>query len=349
MTSESVRQAAAQPDMNHRDPAFIEILHDTRKRLLRVYPEMQQDAWVSYLIGGSGTAAVEAMITSCVRTGPVLLIDSGYYSGRMRSKLDAHEIPYEVFDTDSWLAPIDLNRLENEIAVRATTGSPYEAVITTHHETTVGRLHPLGDIGQICFRAQARLLVDAMSSFGADDIDVTHVDAIASSANKCLHGLPGLSFVLVRDWLADEIREYPQRSVYLSLPFYEGESPPLTPPVPILAALREALVELGPKGAAGRRAVYSRRAATLRQGLRERGFDFALPERDFSCSVTTASLPPGWTGDKWFDSNLEAGFMIYGTKGALHDRWFQVANMGEIKEQHLLLWLASVDDAVSRR
>src|SRR4051812_25904128 len=100
MTSNTVRQAAAMPDMNHRDPAFIEMLRNTKQRLLGVYPQimsgefgwpgrgsdepLRSNAWRPHLIGGSGTAAVEAMITSCVETGPVLLIDSGYYSGRMR-------------------------------------------------------------------------------------------------------------------------------------------------------------------------------------------------------------------------------------------------------------------------
>src|SRR5207253_9005989 len=94
MTTETVRQAAAMPDMNHRDPAFIEIMRDTKQRLLRVYPQSDNKEWRSYLVGGSGTAAVEAMITSCVREGPVLLIDSGYYSSRVQAKLEAHDIPY---------------------------------------------------------------------------------------------------------------------------------------------------------------------------------------------------------------------------------------------------------------
>lgn len=355
MTSETVRQAAAMPDMNHRDPAFIEIFRETKERLLGVYPQIEEgsygwpgrreteplkvaDAWKPYLIGGSGTAAVEAMISSCVRTGPVLLIDSGYYSERMRSKLEAHGIPYDVFRTATWQDGILLRDLDDRLRFGG-----YEALLTTHHETTTGRLHPLTEIGRLCDEHKTKLLVDAMSSFGADDIDFTHVDAIASSANKCLHGLPGLSFVLVRDWLADEMKGYPPRTVYLSLPFYEGDSPPLTPPVPILTALRQALVEMGPGGAERRREVYRRRAGILRNGLRARGFEFAIPEEDMSCTLTTASIPKGWAADQWFQANLDAGFMIYGTKGDLKEKWFQVANMGEISDEELYRWLELVD------
>ena len=358
MTSETVRQAAAMPDMNHRDPAFVEILRDTKDRLLGVYPQLTEgefgwpgrrekqpmqrgDAWKPYLIGGSGTAAVEAMITSCIFKGPVLLIDSGYYSGRMRSKLKAHGIDYDVLSTESWLAPIDLGALfdKTEDPIH---GPPYEAVLTTHNETTTGRLHDLKAIGHICDDNNTKLLVDAMSSFGADDIDFTHVDAIASSANKCLHGLPGLSFVLVRDWLAAEMKTYPPRTVYLSLPFYEGDSPPLTPPVPILNALRQALIEMGPGGAAERGETYRRRAAILREGLTDLGFTFAIPESEMSCTLTTASIPKGWRVDEWSRANLDAGFMIYETKGELSERCFQVANMGELGEEQFYAWLRAV-------
>jgi 2-aminoethylphosphonate-pyruvate transaminase len=336
MTSEAVRQAAAMPDMNHRDPEFIEIFRDTKARLLNVYSGLVPHEWTPYLIGGSGTAAVEAMITSCVEKGPVLLIDSGYYSGRMRSKFDAHEIPYDVLET--WGSSVD----EGDLGKRL--DNKYEAVVTTHHETSTGRLHDIRQIGSTCNAAGAKLLVDCMSSFGADPIDFEHVDAIATSANKCLHGLPGLSAVLVRSELAEEMKGYRPRSVYLSLPFYEGDSPPLTPPVPILNALRQALIEIGPGGAEARGGIYRRRAETLREGLKQRGFRFAIPEAEMSSTLTTASIPEGWTADRWFQANLQNGFMVYGTKGKMREQWFQVANMGEITDQHLELWLANVDD-----
>ncbi|HVT11501.1 MAG TPA: aminotransferase class V-fold PLP-dependent enzyme [Fimbriimonadaceae bacterium] len=369
MTSETVRQAAAMPDMNHRDPAFIEMLRETKERLLGVYPGLCEPPTSSpipqfppvastaagpaprnrgmgfrpYLIGGSGTAAVEAMITSCVKTGPVLVVDSGYYSGRMRAKLDAHEIPYDVLSIHRLG-----DRLTREVAQKALAKKQYEAIVTTHHETSTGRLHDLAALGEICDQENVKLLVDGMSSFGADDIDFTHVEALACSANKCLHGLPGLSFVLVRDRLAEEMPFYPPRTVYLSLPFYEGDSPPLTPPVPILTALRQALIEMGEGGAKARGDEYRRRAGLLREGLRKRGFAFAMPENEMSCTLTMASIPEGWAAEEWFRANLDGGFMIYGTKGDLKERWFQVANMGELTDDHLYRWLDLVDRLTSR-
>ena len=68
MTSESVRQAAAMPDMNHREPAFQEMFAEVRSRLLTLYPGTED--WKVCLIGGSGTAAVEAMVSSCISSPP---------------------------------------------------------------------------------------------------------------------------------------------------------------------------------------------------------------------------------------------------------------------------------------
>lgn len=339
MTSDSVRQAAAMPDMNHRDPAFIEIIRDTRRRLLSVYPETLE-GWDCYMLGGSGTAAVEAMITSCVKGGPVLLLDTGYYSGRVRAKLDAHEIPYTVL-TVPWAEPISLEQLASALP-------GHEALITTHHETTLGRLHPLDEIASMARQHGVRVLVDAMSSFGADPISFDELDAVASSANKCLHGLPGLSFVLVQQKLSRQMREFKPRTVYLSLPFYSGESPPLTPPVPILNALNRALIEMGEGGARERGGIYKRRADLIRAGLRQRGFRFAIPVEEMSCTLTTASVPHGWTADHWLAANYEHGFALYGVKGEFRNEWFQVANMGEVRDEHLAAWFGVVDELLKR-
>src|SRR5512144_2511467 len=100
MTSETVRQAAALPDLNHHEPEYLELLADTKRRLRSVYPATV--GWTPYLLGGSGTAAVEAMVTSCVERGPVLVVENGYYSARIVDILKIHRIPFETF-TLGWL------------------------------------------------------------------------------------------------------------------------------------------------------------------------------------------------------------------------------------------------------
>jgi 2-aminoethylphosphonate-pyruvate transaminase len=336
MTSDSVRMAAAFPDLNHRDPAFLEMVSEVKNGLLTVYPGAE--SFVPYLIGGSGTAAVEAMIISYLEPSwTVLVLENGYYSGRVADILKVHRIPHKEL-AFGWLDAWDLETIE-----RALRTGQFQAVIGTHHETTSGRLNPVSALADLCTKLGVHCLVDAMSSFGADDIDFRGIGAVCSSSNKCLHGVPGVSFVLAHPSEAERMRTVPRRSYYLSLPMYEGDRPPLTPPVPALAALRQALRELEGGTASGRRATYEARANLIRDGLAGRGFGFAIPRHEFSCSLTVASLPSGWTWDAWFAANLEAGYMLYECKGDLRDRFFQVANMGELSGEQLEGWLLAVD------
>lgn len=327
MTSETVRQAAAIPDMNHRDPAFLELQREVKERLVSIYPGMSD--WVVYMIGGSGTAAMEAMASSCIGDGPVLVLQNGYYSSRMREILEVHGIQHQCLSFD-WLSPIDLHLVQTTLAQ-----GQFKAVLVAHNETTTGRLNPVEKVGELAHRYGAVCLVDAMSSFGADSFDAQFVDAVVGSSNKCLHGIAGVSFVLVRPEFALQMRSHKRRTVYLHLPMYEGDRPPLTPPIPALSALRQTLRER-PRD---RQQDYKEKARLIRSRLKALGFSFAIPEEEFSCTMTVASIPAGYSWSEWFEWNRSNGYLLYECKGDLRDRFFQVANMGEVSLEQIGGWL----------
>lgn len=340
MTSETVRQASALPDLNHRDPEYLSLIRETKERLLEVYGQTQTD-WHAYLLGGSGTLAVEAMITSCVKTGPVLILENGYYSERIRDIFEIHRIPFETV-SHGWLEPWDFER------INAKLGAQFEAVIGTHNETTTGRLNDIARLGELCRNYGVTCLVDAMSSFGADAIDLSNLSAVTASANKCLHGLPGVGFVLVHDSLVETVQSCRARSYYMNLARYAGDVPPLTPPVPALSAFRQALREYPGSGSKTRGDDYADRAAYLRQELCIRGFCSAVPFDEMSCTLSTMTLPAGFTFDDWFEANLAEGFVIYGCKGELRDKYFQVSNMGAVTMNQLESWIVAVDRILGR-
>lgn len=357
MTSESVRQAGALPDLNHRDPAYLDLVSEVKNRLVRVYPQMVEQsfgnpslkhddplppagsAWVPFLIGGSGTAAVEAMLTSCVDQGPVLVIESGYYSGRFKEILTAHQVPFDVVSVP-WLEPWPMPLIAEKVA-------DYEAVVCAHHETTTGRLNPVDKLSRICSDAYVNCLVDAVSSFGADPLDLSYVHAVATSANKCLHGIPGVSMVFVRDWLMEEMSGFPRRTFYMDLSLYVGDSPPLTPPVPAVSALLQALREM-PGGAAQRQSTYQQRAEKIRATLASCGLQPAIPADQSSCTLTTAQIPDGYTSEGWLAANRQHGYLLYGCKGELKEEFFQVANMGELTDEMIDGWIELLPKLLGR-
>lgn len=328
MTSETVRLAGAAPDLNHRDPEYLAMVAEIKQRLLTV--ENGFAGWTPYLLGGSGTAAVEAMITSCIKKGPCLILANGYYSERLHAIFDIYDIPHKTLRWD-WLSPWSFDQIEAELR-----SGGYEAVLGTHNETTTGRLNDISRLGALCRQVGAKCLIDAMSSFGADSIDPTNLDAVCASANKCLHGIPGVGFVLSNL----DISSVPRRSYYLSLPMYSGDSPPLTPPVPAMSAFRQALRERS----ADRPAQYAERAEFVRQELARRGFDAVIPASETSVTVTTYRVPEGWTASNWLVANRERGFVLYGCKGELAANCFQVSVMGEVTMAHLAAWIRVVDE-----
>lgn len=326
MTTESVRLAGAAPDMNHRDPAYGELIGETKRRLLSVYPDTQH--WIPYLLGGSGTAAVEAMVTSCVNRGPVLVVENGYYSGRIAEILEIHRIPQETLSFD-WEQPVDPS-----VVAEILRGGAFEAVLLTHHETTLGALNPVEQIAREAKRCGVKVLVDAMSGFGADPLNFGPLDAVAASANKCLHGLPGVSFVLASPEMARTMA--PDRTYYLSLPRYEGDIPPLTPPVPALMAFRQALREF--TTAAERQVRYLDLKQVVTSKLDSLGVNY-FANGPTSSTLVSIEIPSGWTYDALFERFYAQGFVIYGCKRHLRERFFQISWMGAVTREHLERWL----------
>ncbi len=333
MTSETVRQAAAMPDLNHREPAFQEIFEEVRARLLNLYA--MPEHYRVCVLGGSGTAAVEAMVSSCVGAGRCLVITSGYYSARLYPLLQIHQIPGKVI-AFGWREAWNFKQIEEELS-----SDRYEAVLCVHNETTTGRLNDVNRLGALCRRHGVRCLVDAMSSFGVEHLDFSVLDAVASSSNKCLHGTPGVSFVFVFNELILEMLPRPSRTYYLDLTQYITSAIPLTPPVPAIASLRQALREMD--SVAKRRASYEALSKLIRQGLQKRNFEPAIPLEESSITLTTYRAPNGDAAD-WILRNRDRGFLLYGCKGELEKEFFQVANMGELKESDIEDWLKVVDE-----
>jgi 2-aminoethylphosphonate-pyruvate transaminase len=337
MTSEAVRQAAALPDLNHREPAFQELLHTVRRELLSTAHEQGGEEFEVFLVGGSGTAGMEAMATSTVNEGPVLAVSSGYYSDRMADIFDAHGMPNERLKLP-WTEPWDFDQIEAALRSRR-----YEAVLACHHETTTGRLNDIERLGKLARQNGAKLLVDAVSSFGADPVPFAGCDTVCSSANKCLHGLPGVSFVYVKKALADAMESYPRRSYYLHLPMYRPSKPPLTPPVPVLRSFGAALEEFRERGGVrARNEAYGQRAEVLRDGLEDRGYKIVVPKEESSVTLLTARLPDGTRYEDFFQHSYRNGYVIYGAKGELSESHFQVSTMGEQTEDHVRGWLGQL-------
>jgi 2-aminoethylphosphonate-pyruvate transaminase len=344
-TSRRVRQALVTPDLCHREPEFFEVMRECRARLVRAAGGAGLDA---VLFTGSGTAAVEATLASAVPDGRALLIvNNGVYGDRMLRIARAHRIPAEVLtcDVTAPVAPADV-----AAALRAHPEVSHVAVV--HHETTTGLLNPVEAVADVAAAAGRRVIVDAMSSLFGERLDVTRegLDFVTASANKCLQGIPGVSFVLARRTALEALRGRAPRSVYLDLfnhwTTQEQDNTPFTPAVQVLHAMREALIELEEEGVAARIARYGENCRVLRQGMQALGFEILVPEGARSQILTTFRLRPGLGYDALHDAMKRRGYIIYAGQGEIRTYAFRVSNMGTLTPKDMEAVVAAFAECV---
>ena len=331
--SPRVRAALHGPDRCHREAEYFDLQDAIRTRLPHALGAPSSE-YTSVLLTGSGTAMVEAMIASCVPpSGRLLVISNGVYGDRIQRIATAHGIAHDTVAA-GWV-----ERPSIADVTRALSAASYAAVAVVHHETTTGLLNDIGAIAPLVRAHGARLLVDAVSSLGGEvfDFDAWRPDAVACTANKCVQGLPGVSFALVRRDVMRTMRDDPERTLYLHLARHhvdqERRSTPFTPAIQIAEALLAALDELLDETLSRRIARYRRAAAIVRDGLTSAGIGLLLPESLRSNTLTAALLPDGISYQALHDVLKREGFVIYAGQGELAETGFRVANMGHVDER----------------
>jgi len=330
IVSDRVHRAMAGPDLCHREREYYSLVNGVREKLLKTAGV--DDQWEVALLAGSGTAALEAMTIGSVRVGRKLLVcRNGVYGLRIETIARSHGIdvyPLEAPETE----PIDPETVRTALA----SDSTIDAVAVVHHETTTGLLNPVHEIAIIAQEFETPVMCDAISSLGAERLALqgSGIDLVACSANKCLHGLPGLAFVLLSPFAQQRLRTVPRRSLYLDLLAYleahAKSSVPFTPAIPAVYGLDAALDELLEEGLVNRQATYARRMAFLDQELRQIGLVPRVAPAHRSHSVRSLPLPPGIPYDPLHDALKGRGYVIYAGLGDAATTSFRICALGNI-------------------
>lgn len=327
-----VRESLLREDVCHREPEFSALMGELRARLIGVYPQAATD-YTAVLITGSGTSAVEAMVSSFVpHDGQALVVSNGVYGERMGTMLTSQKKTAHIIKSE-WTGTIDLAAAEE--ALKTISGITH--VLAVHLETTTGRLNDISRLSALCSRYGVKLLLDCVSSFGGEEIDFENwdVEACAGTSYKCLHGVPGVSFVLARK-AAFAKKKTGATSVYLDLFRQYAEqnrnATPFTPAVSLYFALNEALEELTDAGGwRTRRAQYRELTRQVFHGLRSQNIEPLLDIKEPASSLLTAYRIPGGSDYASLHSYLKkAGFVIYAGQGKLAGEMFRIATMGAI-------------------
>jgi len=346
-TTETVKRAMTRPDICPREREFGELMSWVRDALTRVVHA--GDTYTTVLLGGSGTAGVEAAISSAVPTeGRLLVIDNGAYGARVAQIAAAYGIAHDVESFGVGGFP-DLDRIAKRLQERR-----YTQLAVIHHETSTGVLNPVEAIGELCKRANVEMIVDAMSSYAGIPIDIERMgaDFLVASSNKCIQGMAGLSFVICRRERLDRMQPIVGRSFYLGLSghhrFFERDRQmQFTPPVQVVYALEQALKEYFAEGGENRHRRYVTNWEILDGGMTALGFRKLLPEAILSRILTCYIEPdhPRYAFDAMHDSLYQKGFTIYPGKGAARAT-FRLANMGNVCADDMRAFLQAMSETI---
>ncbi len=349
VVSDRVHRAVGGPDLCHREPEYSQMLGRVRAKLLAL-AGVGND-WAMVMLAGSGTSAMEAMTSASTRPGRKLLVcRNGIYGERIETIARRSGIEVVVVDAPD-LEPIDAGR----VVLALDADNTIDAVAVIHHETTTGLVNPVHEIAAAARKRGVRALVDAISSFGAEELQLADsgIDFLACTSNKCLHGLPGAAFVLVSPLGQERINAVPPRSLYFDLGAYlraqEKGSVPYTPAIPAIYGLEAALDELMDEGLSTRQAYYKERIEYLDRELGRLGLAPRVAREHRSRSVRSLPLPPGIEYDALHDAVKQEGYVIYGGLGEAARTSFRVCALGALKIEALQGFVTALERALAGR
>ncbi|MFK7858053.1 MAG: 2-aminoethylphosphonate--pyruvate transaminase [Granulosicoccus sp.] len=331
-TASSVKHAMLR-DWGSWDGDFRAMTRQIRSELLEMIDD-RDDAFDCVPMQGSGTFAVESMLGSLLpRDAKALVLANGAYGLRTAKILTYLGRAYTLIDKGDYLPPRG-----SEVTKALTADPEITHVIAIHCETSSGILNPIDEISKATYAAGRKLFIDSMSAFGALCLSSQEIqyDALVSSANKCIEGVPGFGFVIALKSLLEGAKGCsPSLSLDVHDQWHTMQTTGqwrFTPPTHTLAAFTEALhLHRQEGGVAARGARYMANRDTLVAGMRKLGFDTLLPDQWLSPIIVTFFNPAhsAFVFETFYDLMKSEGFIIYPGKLTVVDS-FRIGCIGHL-------------------
>ena len=330
-TAFEVKQAMLR-DWGSWDADFRAMTAELRRRLVLISGATEN--WTCVPIQGSGTFAVEAMLgTFLPQDGKALVLANGAYGLRIAQTLRYMGRAHTVIDKGDYLPPRG-----PEVAAALDADPAITHVVLVHCETSSGILNPVEEVALVTAAKGRKFLLDSMSAFGALPLDLARLpcEALVSSANKCIEGVPGFGFALARKeaLAAAEGRCHSlSLDVHAQWAYMEKTGQwRYTPPTHAVAAFLAALeLHEAEGGAPGRLARYTANRDALVNGMRRLGFQTLLEDRWLSPIIVTFFNPahPRFEFGRFYDLLKARGFIIYPGKLTAVDS-FRIGCIGRV-------------------
>lgn len=320
------------------DDDYKQITLEIRKGLLKL-AHASEEEYTVVLMQGSGTFGVESVLSSVVgKDEKLLVITNGAYGERMVDIAQYSEINHVVYSEDYDKVPS-----AEKVADILAKDPSITHVTMVHGETTSGILNDIESVAKVV-KAQGKVfIVDAMSSFGGIDIDVAglKIDFIISSANKCIQGVPGFSFIICNR-ASLMVSKGKARSLSLDL-YGQWETMDkdgkwrFTSPTHVVLAFEQAMKELEVEGGIPARAKrYRENNELLIKKMREMGIKPYIDNEYQGPIITTFYYPENhnFSFNEMYAYIKERGYAIYPGKVTSAET-FRIGNIGEIYKEDI--------------
>jgi aspartate aminotransferase-like enzyme len=342
---ERVRRALALPLVSHRGAEFRSVLADCT-RMLRTVIGTQADG---VLIGGSGTAGMEAALVNVLAAGDsILVVNCGQFGERFIAigrelGADVDQVEVAWGDAPDPAAVVERLKTKN-----------YRAVVCVHNESSTGVVTDIAAIGALLAGTDTLLIVDSVSGLGGIEMrmDEWGVDILVAASQKCLMCPPGLVVLAV----SEKARTALDTTVTVPRFYFDlrrataaaknGETA-FTPPVSLAYGLREALTMMHEEGLPHVLRRHSQMAAALQAGCVALGLSLLPPAHAISATVTVARVPDGLEGSS-IVRHMYAQYktVIAGQRTKLHNKVIRFGTMGAIAAPDVLTDLQQLEETL---
>lgn len=332
-----VLNAMSQAVINHRSAKYGELLTETSELMSDLFRTKNQ----SYLLTGSGTAAMEAAISNVLNPGEKILnVVGGKFGERFMKIAEAHGINASEFAVE-WGCAVTPDAVREVLD----KDEDIKAISVIHNETSTGVAAPIEEIGEVMKDYDALYIVDTVSSLGGDDVDVDKygIDVCITGSQKCIAAPPGMSAITLSDDAWERAENVNPNGFYLDMKAYRksgNKNPPETPYTPSVSltyALNEALKMIKEEGVQNRIDRHHKAAKASVDAVKALGLELFADEKVSSATVTAVKMPEGITDAEFRGTTRDKyGVELAGGQDHLKGNIFRIGHMGNISYKELL-------------
>ena len=338
-----VLAAMSKAVVNHRGAKYGEILTETTELMSKVFQTPNK----SYLLTGSGTAAMETAVANTVAPGEKILnVVGGKFGERFMKIAQTHGIDAQELAV-KWGTAVTPKQIEEALDA----DEDIKAITVVHNETSTGVAAPIEEIGKVMKNYDALYIVDTVSSLGGDHVDVEKfgIDVCVTGSQKCLAAPPGMAAITLSDDAWKAVDNVETNTFYLDLKAARksgDKNPPETPYTPSVSltyAMNEALKIVMEEGLENRVARHHKAAKASVAAVKALGLELFADEAVSSATVTAVKIPEGISDADFRGTTRDKyGVELAGGQDHLKGNVFRIGHMGCISYKELVQTFAAI-------